>query len=189
MIDDNVAFGSTVAMDYKAYREDFRDKLHPKAHKDSAYGVCSRILIETVALQAREFWGPDTVVNFVFERSDHFAEAERNFHDAKRHIHELTPHLGKIAPGEKGEFCGLQAADLQACLRGRIEPRVPFKKTDGRFESLAEARKAADGCPIFHFVLAGDLLQEIREPTESISKEKKWGKRKRGFERRKARES
>ena len=186
LIEDNVAFGVTVAVDHDLFKTEYRDKLHPGAHKDSAYGVCARILIETTTLLARQFWGEETVANFVFETSGHFGEVERIFRDAKHHIHELAQHLGKVSAGEKDEFCGLQAADLHASV-GRRWVRDPKDRITTPFKTLGEARKAANGCPMFHYVLDKERLPEIREQSESISREKKWAARAKGFERRKAR--
>jgi len=187
ILNDETAFGMTVAIDHAVYRSEYREKLHPSAHKDSAYGVCARMLIEAIAMQAKAFWGPETVVNFVFENSKHFGEVLRVFSDSKAHVTDLAPHLGKIAPGEKAEFCGLQAADLHVATGRRHEPTTAFKKVEVPFTSLAAARKAAQGeTPFFHIALAAANLQSLREQVEMISREKKWAKRHRGYAKRDA---
>jgi hypothetical protein len=185
IVEQDVAWGVTVAIDHELCEKEYRGKLHPRAHKDSAYGLCVRKLIESVYVTAKPFIGDNVVLNFVFETSDHFGEVERVFRDCKLHIPELTPHLGEIIAGEKPEFCGLQAADFLASHGRRMESVLKITEIDRPYRSLAEARTAAgDKIPVFHFPIADWMLPEMREQAETISREKKWAKRARGFEKR-----
>lgn len=185
LVEQDVAWAVTVAIDHSLHEKEYRGKLHPRAHKDSAYGLCARKLMESVYITAKRFWGSDIVLNFVFEDSDHFGEAARVFNDCKAHIPEMTPHLGKIMSGKKADFCGLQAADFLASHGRRMEPILKITEIKEPYRSLAEARGAAgDKIPVFHFAIADWMLPELREQAETISREKKWAKRARGFEKR-----
>lgn len=185
LVEQDVAWGVTVAIDHELCDKEYRGKLHPRAHKDSAYGLCARKLFESVFVTARQFWGRDILLNFVFEVSDHFGEVLRVFIDCKDHIPEMTPHLGEITAGRKSEYCGLQAADFLVSHGRRMEPILKITTIDKPYKSLAEARAGAGNkIPVFHFAIAEEMLPEMREQAETISREKKWAKRARGFERR-----
>ena len=185
LVEQEVAWGVTVAIDYSLHEKEYRGKLHPRAHKDSAYGLCARKLFESVYITAKQFYGVEVILNFVFEDSGHFGEALRVFNDCKAHIPELSVQLGKITSGQKSEFCGLQAADFLASHGRRMEPVLKITTIEKPYKSLAEARAGAgDKIPVFHFAIAEEMLPEMRDQAETISREKKWAKRARGFERR-----
>jgi hypothetical protein len=182
-VQKNCDFGLTVATDLDLHRLEYREKLHPKAHKDSPYGTCVRGLIESIYVMAKPYYGDDVRLNFVIENSGHFGEANRVFTDAKRHVREMAPHLGTITPGEKADFCGLQGADILASVGRRTESQERLTKLlsfDEQMKSLIEHVR----CPLFHLSLKEHNLPEFRQQAEMIAREKKWFKRNRQFEKR-----
>jgi hypothetical protein len=187
-VQKNCDFGLTVAMDIDAHKTEYREKLHPKAHKDSAYGTMARGLIEAIYGMAKPYYGDDVRLNFVFENSDHFGEANRVFTDSKRHVTEMAPHLGTITPGEKAEFCGLQGSDLLASMGRQTEADTKFKEALGLADQvrvIAEKQR----CPLFHLKIDDRNFPDFRRQAELIAREKKWAKRARQFDKRKERGS
>jgi hypothetical protein len=185
-VQKNCDFGLTVAMDLDLHKTEYRDKLHPKAHKDSPYGTCARAMIEGIYVMAKPYYGDDVRLNFVFENSSHFGEVNRVFTDAKRHVTEMSPHLGTLTPGEKADFCGLQGADLVASAGRRTESDTKLTKLlslEEQLKALVEYQR----CPLFHLAIKEHNMPEFRKQAESIAREKKWAKRQRGFEKRKER--
>lgn len=185
-VQKNCDWGLTVAMDFVLHKDEYRAKLHPRAHKDSAYGTCVRALIEGIYVIAKPYYGDHMKLNFIFENSEHFGEANRVFTDAKRHVKEMTPHLGTITPGEKAEFCGLQGADLLATAGRRQEFEVEHKKVLSIEEQLAVLNKL-QRCPLFHLALKEHNMPDFRAQAEMIAREKRWANRARGFEKRRQR--
>jgi hypothetical protein len=185
IVEQDVAWGMTVAIDYDLFKREYRGKLHRRAHKDSAYGLCARKLFEGVYITAKSLVGHDVVLNFVFEDSGHFGEALRVFNDCRAHIPELAPHLGKIVPGKKVDFYGLQAADFLVSHGRRMESVLEITDADPPFNSLAELRaRMGNKIGVLHYPITEDIIPELRDQAEMISREKKWAKRARGFEKR-----
>lgn len=164
-------FGLTVALDLAAHREDYRAQLSDEVHKDSAYGLCARAMIEGVALTAIERFGRGIRINFVFENNEHYGDAWRIFNDCKAHLPNIAPCLGTIIPGEKVEYGGLQAADMIASIGRRWEERTVFKTVD---LAPAARREFEKSCPIWHVPLGEDHLPGYCKQAEEIAAEKRW---------------
>ena len=180
-VNRNCDFGYTVALSRDDYEKLYRGRLDDKIHKDSQYGLCARALIETVMLEARASFGPDVVVNFVFENNQHFPDALRIFDDLKGHVPEIAGNMGTIRPGEKAEFGGLQAADLIASLGRRAEPHAKFDVSPG-IGSGRVPRKHGN-MPIFHLDLHDERILGYCLQSADISLEKRWARRARGLAR------
>lgn len=169
-------FGITAALSIEDYKAHYRGKL-PKAHKDSAYGVCARALMECIVMETVEAFGPETVVNFVFERNDHFEDARRIHAELRDHVPRVAPHLGQIAPGEKNDFGGLQGADLLASLGRRSEPTAKFSTVE-KLGSFMTPRSHGR-MPVFHIDLHERALEGHRRQANDILREKRWAAKKR----------
>jgi hypothetical protein len=171
-------FGQTVAIDLTVHQTDYRAQLSDRVHKDSAYGLCARAMIEGIALVAIERFGRGIRVNFVFENNEHYGDALRIFNDCKAHLDNISACLGTITPGEKVEFGGLQAADLIASIGRRYEEQTVFRTVD---LTAASRREFEEGCPIYHVPLGEDHLPGYCKQAEEIATEKRVAKRDRGF--------
>jgi hypothetical protein len=172
-------FGQTVAIDLDLHKTQYCALLADKVHKDSAYGLCARAMIEGMTVIAQNRFGPKIRLNFIFEDNEHYGDARRIFDDLKAHVPALAVNLGTITPGQKIEFGGLQAADLIASLGRRFEARTTFKTAD---MTATERRKFEDRCPIWHVPLSEDHLPGYCKQSEEIAAEKRGTRRKRGFE-------
>lgn len=166
-------YGLTVALDLDLHRDHYRAQLSDKVHKDSAYGLCARAMIEGISVMALEFFGPDIRLNFIFEDTNHFGDALRIFNDCKGHMDNIKGVLGTITPGKKDEFGALQAADLVASLGRRVEETARFIPRD------KEAILSKHGCPIFHVPLSEEQMPGYCAQAGEIASEKRWEAKKR----------
>lgn len=166
-------FGTTAALSLSDYDEEYVAKLHKRARRESCYGVCSRILIESVVLEVVASFGRQAMVRFVFEDSHHFESARCAFDDLKQHVPELAPNMGKVIAGAKGEFAGLQAADLVASLGRRSEPTAVFSEVK---PGTCRVPRTPNRVPIFHVPIDADWLTGCRLQGLDISGEKRWAK-------------
>lgn len=184
---DECEFGGTTAIDLSLYRESYRNQLDDRTHKDSAYGVCARVMIESLVINMKQYFPGENVMNFVFENSQHYGDVKRVFDDLKAHVPEIGPYLGTITPGEKREFSGLQAADFLASQGRIIEPITEFKSVSPN-EGLAASRRINQThCVINHYAIGQDRIPGILDQARSIALEKRGAKRNRGFRRREGR--
>jgi hypothetical protein len=184
-IDKNCDFGMTVALSLDDHQKHYRDKLHSGTNKDSAYGTCARAMIAAATAEAIAVFGPDTVVNFVFENNQHFEGARRIFNDMKAHAANIAPHLGQIAPGEKIEYGGLQGADLVASLGRRSEPTAKFTPV----MIGASGTHKGKHLRLFHVNLTEELLADFGRHADAISKRIRWQAKKRRQQRKAAPEN
>jgi len=169
-------FGQTVAIDLDLHRAQYRAQLADKVHKDSAYGLCARAMIEGMVIIAQQHFGPKIRLNFIFEDNEHYGDAKRIFDDLKAHVPALAVNLGTITPGQKTEFAGLQAADLIASIGRRFEASTTFKTAD---MTPAERKKFEERCPIWHVPLSEDHLPGYCKQSTEIAAEKRWAASKR----------
>ncbi len=116
-------FGITVALSVADHQDHYLARLSRRARRESCYGLCARSLMEHVTCEAVASFGPDTVINFIFEKSYQFEGARCAFRDLKEHVPMIAGNLGTILPGDKREFAGLMAADLVASLGRRSDVR------------------------------------------------------------------
>lgn len=185
LIEDNCDFGYTVAIDLAVHRNEYHAKLPEKTGKDGAYGLCARALIEAVTMEAVTAFGPDTVVNFVFEESPHFGGTERVFHDLKKHSDPLKANLGTIASAAKVDYAGLQGADLVASLGRRAEPTAKFitsRELGVVVGGETRKRIGRTKCAIFHAALDAEAMGLFRQQATEIAVEKRVARRAKGFQ-------
>lgn len=176
-------FGQTVAIDLALHQTDYRARLSDKVHKDSAYGLCARAMIEGITLVAIQRFGRGIRVNFVFEDNEHYGDARRIFNDCKAHLDPIAGCLGTITPGEKAEFGGLQAADLVVSIGRRFESLAVIRTED---LSPAKRRQFERACPIWHVPLSEEHLPGYCKQAEEIATEKRWAAVKRRRARKRA---
>lgn len=169
-------FGLTVAVSVDDHREHYIAKLSKRARKESCYGLCARSVIEHVVPEAVVAFGPDTIVNFIFEDSSQFESARCAFRDLKDHVPLLAPHLGRIAPGEKTELAGLQAADLVASLGRRAEPKAVFTVVPQH--GTSRVPRTHGRLPMFHVDMHEDRLLAYCLQADAIGGEKRFAKAK-----------
>jgi hypothetical protein len=169
-MDKNCDFGMTVALSLDDHEKHFRSKLAKRTHRDSCYGTCARAMMAAVTAESISVFGPDTILNFVFENNDRFEDARRIFNDYKTHGGRIAHHLGKIAPGEKREFGGLQGADLVASLGRRNEPTAKFTPV----MIGASGRKVGDRMRIFHVALNEELLGDFGVDADMLAQRTRW---------------
>lgn len=165
-------FGMTAALSLSDYKTHYRDKLPDKAHKDSAYGVCARALMESIVEESVATFGLKTVVHFVFENNQHFEDARRVFSELKAHVPAVASHLGQIAPGEKREFAGLQAADLLASLGRRSEATAKFSPATKPGTCLQPRKHGR--MPTFHIGMNEQSLVGHCRQAIDIARERRW---------------
>jgi hypothetical protein len=170
-------FGLSVHVN-KAHRAAYAANMPPKTNPDSAYGMCARQFFEKVPEFVASVMKLRNVrINFVFERqNEHFAGAEQIFHELKRVDDNLSRVLGTITPGEKDEFCGLQAADMFAYVARKAEPTAKFSPVppDGRvFEGQKRVR-----CPHFRVNIGEDAIPKYHEVAGEIRRRRRYRDRK-----------
>lgn len=181
---DQCDWGLTIALDHALHQAEYRARLSDKVHKDSAYGLCARAMIEGMTMLAIQTCGSAVRVNFVFEENEHFGDAKRIFDDCKAHLDPIGPYLGTITPGRKREYGGLQAADLVASIGRRQEATAVFSEAE-----LSEVvrRRFLKSCPIWHVGLREDHMPIYCKQAEEIATEKRGAIRSRRFQKWKAR--
>ncbi len=169
-------FGLTVAIDLEAHKTQYRAQLSDKVHKDSAYGLCARAMIEGMTVIAQQRFGPRVLLNFIFEDNEHYGDARRIFNDFKDHVPALAINLGTITPGRREEFGGLQAADLIASIGRRTESRTTFMTAD---LTPAERREFERECPLWHVPIGENHFPGYCKQSAEIASEKRWEAKKR----------
>jgi hypothetical protein len=160
IVKDHCDFGLTVAVDIKAHREAYRQKMPPKTSADSDYGLCARTLFSYLPTYVEKVLGlRHPCINVVMERHDQrFGDAQRIFYELKNTYSEMGEKLGTITPGEKHEFAGLQAADILAFQGRRKEPVTRFFDIDDE-TTIATVRKRTGAlCPVFHIPIGADNM-------------------------------
>lgn len=183
----NCDFGFTAVLSRDDYKTHYLANLSSRAARDSAYGLCARAIIESVTLEAIAVYGSSTVVNFVFENSQHFEGVRRIFLELKEYVTPVAGNLGTISPGEKRDFGGLQAADLIASLSRRSEPTAKF--IDSVEIGSSKIPREHGRFPTFHAPLNKESLPSFCAQAESISLERRGRRRARGFARRRERQA
>lgn len=171
-------FGQTVAIDLDVHQTEYRARLSDRIHKDSAYGLCARAMMEGISIIAMQRFGPKIRINFIFEDNEHYGDAYRIFNDCKEHLNNIKSILGSITPGRREEFGGLQAADLIASIGRRQEKKTVFRTVD---LTSTERRDFESRCPIWHVPLDEQHMPDYCRQAEEIALEKRGAQRKRRF--------
>jgi hypothetical protein len=166
-------FGTTVALSIEDHKQHYLSHLTARARRESPYGVCARILIESVVCEAMEAFGYGTVVNFVFERSQHFESARCAFNDLKEHVPAIAPNLGRIELGEK-TVPGLQAADAISSIGRRNEPTAEFMPVE---PGTCRVPRDHGRIPIFHVFIEETRLLSACVQADQIAQEKRFRKK------------
>ena len=176
LMERHLDFGMTVALSASDHQDHYRANLSKRARKESCYGLCSRAIIESVVNEAREAFGHDTVVNFVFEDNSNFESARCAFRDLKDHAPAISANLGAIVPGDKKEHAGLMAADMLASILRRLEPKARFRDLP---TGSCRTKRARGRFPMYHVPMDQENLLTFCLQADEIAGEKRWEAKKR----------
>jgi hypothetical protein len=158
-------FGLSTMVRQSEYDEFFKGGARPrKVPLDSMYGLCFRYCAMFVSqVVQRSLEGRDIRINFILESGHKNAgDAERVFHDLKRD-EPYSSIFKSIAFGAKGDFYGLQGADMvshTAFLAEQGEPKLTEFPADGTVQIAKDLLKRKG--PIFRCHLHPDELVRMK---------------------------
>lgn len=162
----HLEFGFTVDVTDDHFKDHYVAGNRPKGVPlDSKYGLCFRHSLSAVVPMALEaFKGRNLDINFVLEQSNYFGGALKIFNEVKYSKESDDQHIAKLlrtcTPGDKKEFPGLQAADVNAYSTFQHHTRSP-QELEIAPTSYKEAKKLRK-VPIYHFPLKPDTLEKYK---------------------------
>jgi hypothetical protein len=178
----SLEFGFTISLNKKAYHEHYVNNHRPKKIPlDTQYGICFRHCLSIVPQMAKEAFKRNLDIKFVLEAGHKNAgDAERIFDLVKnkglKHPEEkkIVEMLGTITFGDKKEFPGLQAADVNAYAAFQHETSSPLDLLTLNPETSVADAKRIQKVPVFHLEIRETelkmykqfILDEIKERNE-----------------------
>jgi hypothetical protein len=164
----NLAFGFTIILkddDYKKhYVADHRPKEIPI---DSRYGLCFRYCLGILPTYAKEaFKDRELDIHFVLESGGPSGDAHRVWKKVrasrKPNEQEIIKTLKTLTEGDKADYPGLQAADVNAYSAYQHMTRYPLKTIPMPEGGLNGAKKL-QRVPVLHLPLQEPELKALKQ--------------------------
>jgi len=165
---NSLAFGFTVILkddDYKQhYIADYRPKEVPV---DSRYGLCFRYCLGIIPTYARQtFEGHELDIHFVLESGGPSGDAHRIWQRVRKssvpNEQEIIKTLRTLTEGDKADYPGLQAADVNAYSAYQHVTRYPLETIPIPESGLPGAVKL-QRVPVLHLPLKETELKGLKK--------------------------